>query len=130
MLPGRAGRSTCFCDRLYRVAIAPVENVNLSAFLAMTDRGCAVQGKQSGRLRPIVVPYIVMHLLEMPFPGAHVDIESNDGSREKVVPVTIDAVQVGSRVAGRDIDQAEPGIDRRRCPDRPAPGFPGVSSPT
>src|SRR5690606_42010397 len=58
--------------------------------------------------------------------AAGAGVDRDDRRREQVVAGADRAVVVGARVAGREIDEAELGIDGRRLPDRRAAVHPDV----
>ena len=108
-----------------------VENVNPTG-LAGLGQGLALAAleihiEQDHRVRRIVVPDIVVHLLEMPTVFAGVSINGYDGRGEQVVAGADGAVVIRAGVAGRKVDQAEFGIQRWRLPHRATTELPGVA---
>src|SRR5262245_62090639 len=68
-----------------------------------------------------------MHELIVPADLARLQIEGNDGVVEQVVAGAQLAAPLRHRVAGFEVDQPQPGVDRRRRPQCAAPVFPDVA---
>ena len=114
-------------ERLPGLAIEDVGPAGLSHFGDRLARTAAhVHVHEDDRIDRVVVPDVVMHLLEVPaiFPGGELDRQHR--GRVQVVAGAEGAVVVGSGIAGREIEEAELGIDGRRLPDRRTAVLPRV----
>ena len=83
-----------------------------------------VDVEQHDGIRRVVVPDVVMHLLEVPAVFAGLRLDRDDRRGVQVVAGANGAVVVGARIAGREVDEPELGIDGRRLPHRRAAVLP------
>ena len=114
-------------QRLAGLAIEDVGPARL-ADLAMPLRSLPSirRVEQHDGIRRVVVPDVVMHLLEVPAVLAGLRVDRDDRDAEEVVAGAHGAVEIGARVARREVDEPELGIDGRRLPDGRAAVLPRV----
>ena len=139
ILPTRIGRYGNLIYWKYGLAVPAIENVIVSVLAAVAERGnggslaafsLLRDWKQHDGLRTVVIPEVMMGLLEMPARLSSGDIKGNDGGCIEVVAHSVDTVDVGTRVAGIDVEQLQRGIDRGRIPNRCPTREKGVPGPT
>src|SRR5688572_20870571 len=114
-------------ERLARLAIEDVDVARLADLDDALAQPAVVHGvEQHDGIRRVVVPEIVMHLLEVPAVPARLHLDRDHRDAEEIVAGPHGAVEIGTRVARREIDEAELGIDGRRLPDGGAAMLPRV----
>ena len=82
--------------------------------------------EQHDGIAAVVVPEVVMNLLVVPAVRARLHVERHDRRREQVVALAHGAVEVGARVRGGEVEEAELGVDGRRLPHGAAAVLPDV----
>src|SRR5262249_6885432 len=73
--------------------------------------------EEDDRTRAIVVPEVVMNLLEVPAIFACGRLDRHHRGRKQVVAGADSAIEIWSRIAGREVNQPELRIDRGCLPD-------------
>src|SRR5690606_6909987 len=115
-------RHRSLLDADERRAVGAVEDVDPAGLArlreALAHHAVDFDVEQHDGARAVVVPDIVMHLLEVPAVFAGLRIDGDDRRGEEVVAGADRAVVVGTGIAGREVQQAELRVDRRRLPDR------------
>ena len=81
---------------------------------------------QQQRRRDVRVPDVVAHHLVVPPPLARLHVEGEDRGGEQVVPLAELAAEHRHRVAGREVDHPQVGIDGADQPHAPAAELPGI----
>src|SRR6266508_181323 len=107
-------------DAVERLAGRPVEHVEPAGLARLRDPLLSVGVEQDDGTRRVVVPDVVVHLLEVPLELARLQVERADRRRIEVLAGALAAEPVRAGVAGRDVEEPELRVDRRRLPDRPA----------
>ena len=79
---------------------------------------------QHGCVHAVIIPDVVRAILKMPFIGAVVGIEGDDGASVQVVSRPHFAVEVGRGIADSPVQRVQIGIVSARNPGRPAAGQP------
>ena len=130
--PGRAAPRSRTAIR--RCAGAPVEDVDIAGLGDLRDRvdtaTLAHYGDQAGCGGKVPVPDIVADGLEVPYPITRACIERQHAVGEKVVAVTIGAVEVERRRSGRREHEPGRGVDGHAGPRVGAAGdLVGVGRP-
>src|SRR5690348_11019700 len=68
-----------------------------------------------------------MHLLEVPAVLSSLGLDCNHRDREQIIAGADAAVEIRPRVAGREVDEAEVGIDGRSLPNAGSAVFPRLA---
>ena len=117
-------RHGALLDADQRLAGLSVEDVGPARLADLrkpfAHRAADAHVEQHDGIRRVVIPEVVMNLLEVPAVLAGASLDRNDRRREQVVAGAHGAVEIGARIAGREIDQPELGVDGRRLPHRRA----------
>src|SRR6185436_11016074 len=115
-------------DRFAGLAIEDVRPARLRHFDKALAR-LAIDGRieQHHRIGRVVVPDVVMHLLEVPAVLACLRFEGDDRHGEEVVTGTHITAQIGTGIAGREVERAERRVDGRRLPDAATTAHPGIA---
>ncbi len=107
-------------DAVERLAGRAVEHVEPPRLRRLRDALLAAGVEQHDGARRVEVPDVVVHLLEVPLQLAGLHVERDDRRGVEVLAGPLATEPVGSRVAGREVEEPEIRIDGGRLPDRRA----------
>ena len=116
------GRHRHLRNRVHRFAGLAVQDVEPAVLVRLGKRldrlAVHLHVEQDRLLAVVVVPDVVVHLLVVPLHLSVLERQRHDRVGEQVRTRALGAV--AKRVADRDVEQAQLGIDRRRLPDAAA----------